>query len=258
MTAERATRLSDLCVVGTGISVWEHATPQVCRAIQEVDEALYSTPDPLTERWIRRRNSNATSLGDLYSQFEDRAKVYEAMVSRIMARIRRGRRVCVVFYGHPGVLVQPAHEAIRRARAEGYEAVMLPGISSLDCLFADLGVDPGAAGIQSYEATTFVSRPRRFDTATPLVLWQIGLVGEESTRPHVPGRRLGQLMELLVAHYGEAHEVVIYEAADYPVFPPRIERVPLGKLAGADLSLTSTLYVPEVARPESASATASS
>ena len=40
---------------------------------------------------------------------------------------------------HPGVYVAPSHETVLRARAEGYPARMLPGISSEDCLFADLG-----------------------------------------------------------------------------------------------------------------------
>jgi len=30
---------------------------------------------------------------------------------------------------------------------------MLPGISAEDCLFADIGVDPGIYGCQSFEAT---------------------------------------------------------------------------------------------------------
>jgi hypothetical protein len=33
---------------------------------------------------------------------------------------------------------------------------MLPAVSAEDCLFADLGVDPGAAGCQSHEAADFL------------------------------------------------------------------------------------------------------
>ena len=45
------------------------------------------------------------------------------------SRIRAGFRVCAVFYGHPGVFVYPSHEAIRRARAEGFAARMLPALT---------------------------------------------------------------------------------------------------------------------------------
>ena len=49
------------------------------------------------------------------------------MVEEILAAVREGKRVCAVFYGHPGVYVKPSHEAVRRARKEGFEARMLPG-----------------------------------------------------------------------------------------------------------------------------------
>ena len=48
---------------------------------------------------------------------------------------------------------------------------MLPGISSEDCLFADLGVDPGVSGCQSYEATDFLMNAPIIDSSTQLILW---------------------------------------------------------------------------------------
>lgn len=41
------------------------------------------------------------------------------MIERILQSVRSGGMTCAIFYGHPGVFVYPAHEAIRRARAEG-------------------------------------------------------------------------------------------------------------------------------------------
>ena len=66
------------------------------------------------------------------------------MAEAILEPVRAGKRVCAAFYGHPGVFVLPSHDAISRARAEGFEATMLPGVSAEDCLVADLGVDPAA------------------------------------------------------------------------------------------------------------------
>jgi len=56
------------------------------------------------------------------------------MVERILKNVKDGFKVCVVFYGHPGVFVQPSHEAIRIARLEGFSARMLPGISAEELL----------------------------------------------------------------------------------------------------------------------------
>ena len=42
------------------------------------------------------------------------------MVERILAPVRAGKQVVAAFYGHPGVFVQPSHEAIRRAIADHF------------------------------------------------------------------------------------------------------------------------------------------
>ena len=83
----------------------------------------------------------------------------------------RGHRIVAAFYGHPGVFTYPTDESIRRARAEGYHARMLAGISAEDCLIADLGVDPARNGCQSYEATDFLLNSRTIDALAQFILW---------------------------------------------------------------------------------------
>ena len=64
----------------------------------------------------------------------------------MLQEVRLGKVVVGVFYGHPGIFVAPSHRAISIARAEGYEAKMLPAVSAEDSLYADLGVDPSRCG----------------------------------------------------------------------------------------------------------------
>src|SRR5439155_2475209 len=109
-----------------------------------------------------------------------------AHITRTIVRQRRARQdVSAALYGHPGVFVYPSHEAVSRARADGFAARMLPAVSAEDCLFADLGVDPGATGCQSYEATDFLLRQRQVDPTAALILWQVSVIGERiySTAP---------------------------------------------------------------------------
>jgi uncharacterized protein YabN with tetrapyrrole methylase and pyrophosphatase domain len=173
------------------------------------------------------------------------------MVRRILSAVRKRQRVVAVFYGHPGVFVLPSHEAIRRARAEGYVARMLPGISAEDCLFADLGVDPALEGCQSFEATDFLARRRAFEPTSALVLWQIGVIGDLTFQSKASRYRRGGLpilAEVLLEKYPRSHPATIYEAAQYPVCDPVIRVLPLSKLARAKVSPISTLYVPPVGR----------
>jgi uncharacterized protein YabN with tetrapyrrole methylase and pyrophosphatase domain len=235
--------------VGTGIELAVHMTSQALAAIRRADDVPYLVADPATGAWLRSLTPNARSLKHLYQTTEDRAESYEAIVDAILSPVRAGLSVCAAFYGHPGVFVLPSHEAIRRARTEGFEARMLPAVSAEDCLFADLGVDPGWTGCQSYEATDFLVHARRIDPTAALVLWQVGGVGDRGYPPSSTPERLQVLVDALLASYPPDHEVVLYEASPYPVCPAFIRRLRLADLPNASIPMLATLYVAPSAAP---------
>lgn len=197
--------------------------------------------------WIRQVNSASESLGDLYAVGKDRRITYQEMIDRVLDSVRSGLDVCFVSYGHPGVFAFPMHEALRIARSEGYRAEMIPGISAEDCLFADLSVDPGAAGCQSFEATDFLLRRRIFDPTSALILWQIGVIAENGYREEKRAWNIGGLrvlVDVLMEHYPADHEAVVYQAAPYAWCRPEIERKTLLDIPTASITPLSTLYVP--------------
>ncbi len=173
-----ATREGSLYIVGTGIQAAGQLTIEARAHIEQAEKLFYLVAHATTEYQLQKLNATAESLHPLYETGKERFASYMEMVDRILGEVKGGARVCVAFYGHPGVFAYPGHEAIRQAREEGYVAKMLPGISAEDCLFAELGVDPAAAGCQSFEATHFLLFKRRFDPHCSLVLWQIGVIGD--------------------------------------------------------------------------------
>ncbi len=237
---------SALTIVGTGFRLSGQVTLEALSAIESAEKLFFLVQDIVTQHWLESRNPSAESLHDSYRPGRLRRETYAEMVDRIIAPLASGTSVCAAFYGHPGVFVSPAHEAIRRARSAGFHAEMLPGISAEDCLFAELGFDPGPRGCQTFEATDFLVRHRRFDSSSHLVLWQIGSIGISDFRPgdlwNPAG--VGILADVLAATYGADHEVEIYEASPYPICPPKRHRCPLGELASAPATLASTLHVP--------------
>jgi uncharacterized protein YabN with tetrapyrrole methylase and pyrophosphatase domain len=238
-----------LTVVGSGIKAIAHLTREAEARIRSADKVLYLVAESISVRWIASLNANAESLADLYRPARQRASIYESIVSYILEHVRQGLVVCVVLYGHPGVFAIPGHEAIRRARASGHRAEMIPGISAEDCLFADIGLDPGTQGLQSYEATDFILRPREFDVFTPLVLWQVGVVGQLGYPPGSNGDALDFLIRRLQSRYGPHHAVTLYEASEFPIGRARMDTVRLAALREAALSPLTTLYVPPLGSP---------
>lgn len=252
MDADTDAAHGSLIVVGTGIRAMGQLTTETIAWIRRADCVLYVVADPIAEAAIQRLNpSGAESLDGLYEEGRDRAETYAAMVSRIMERVRAGKVTCAVFYGHPGIYVTPAHQAIRQARAKGFPARMLPAISAEDCLFADLEVDPSATGCQSYDATDLLRNRRLLDPSAALIVWQIGIVGDRTYASRgYDLAALPVLIERLCVTYPQDHVVTVYEAAVYPGCDPVIQRVPLSDLGSARLTSASTLYVPPACAPE--------
>ena len=233
-------------MVGTGIKLVGQTTVEALACLQQAEKLLYLVTDPTTEAWIRRLNPTAESLEDCYAEGKSRVRTYQDMTARIMAAVRSGQEVCAAFYGHPGVFVSASHASIRRARQEGFSARMLPGISAEDCLVADLGVDPGEVGCQSFEATDFLICRRKFDPSSSLILWQVGVLGESRVKKGRACRpeRLEVLTGRLRRHYPARHRVVLYEAAQFPICDPVITRISLAKLPQQTVWPMTTLYVP--------------
>lgn len=224
-----------LVVVGTGIAA-THLTQEARAAIVGAETVFFLVGDPLSEHAVLDLSPDARSLAGCYEEGGSRRDVYERMVETMLAPARAGKRVCAAFYGHPGVFVFPSREAIVRARAEGIDARMLPGISALDCLFADLGLDPAESGCQTYEAADFLRRRPTVEPRAALVLWQVGVIGEAAD--------LASLVEALVDSYPPDHEIVAYEASSYPGVAPLVRPVKLAALDAPLLSPRSTVYVP--------------
>ena len=234
-----------LACVGLGMMLGAHVSPRSRSHIEQADVVFALVSDPLVELWVQDMRPDMRSLQPYYIEGRPRTQGYREMVEAMLAEVRAGRRVCGVFYGHPGVFAQVPHHAVAGARAEGFEAHMEPGISAEDCLYADLGIDPGTYGCQHYEASQFMFYQRRIDASAYLILWQVGMAGDRSLARFSTGPAYRQLLvELLAEDYPPAHPVIAYEAATLPITVPRMDVLHLSELAEADLRLQTTLVFP--------------
>lgn len=234
-----------LACVGVGMTLGSHLTPLARSHIESADVVFVGVSDGIVEQWVQQMHRDVRSLQSLYAEDKPRKDTYRQMVESMLGEVRAGRRVCGVFYGHPGVFAQAPHEAVARARSEGFVAHMEPGISSEDCLYADLGVDPGRVGCQHFEATQFMLNRRMVDTSAWMILWQVGIAGDLSGgRFETDASRLAILVDVLGRHYRGGHEVIVYRAATLPFQKPRIDRMPLSALTDAALGMSDTLAIP--------------
>jgi uncharacterized protein YabN with tetrapyrrole methylase and pyrophosphatase domain len=235
-----------LVCVGVGMTLGSHLAPLARSYIEKSDVVFAVMSDGIVEKWLSEMHPDVRSLQPLYREGKSRAQTYREMVDAMLTEVRAGKRVCGAFYGHPGVFAWAPHKAIEVARREGFRAHMEPGISAEDCLYADLGIDPGKYGCQHYEASQLLFYKRRLDLSAYLILWQVGVVGDQSFARFATGAAHRQvLVDLLVQHgYSSDHEIVVYRAATLPICSVRIERTTLAQLPQFDIELEDTVVLP--------------
>jgi len=242
------TSKGSLLIVGAGIKAVRHITLEARESIMNCDKVLYLIGDPIVEIWIEKLRQDAESLLNFYKEGKNRHQIYSEIVEYTLSYVRQGYNTCLVQYGHPSVFAKLITlSAIEKAHQEGFKAEILPGISAEDCLFAELCIDPGDRGCQSFEATNFLAYRRKFDTFCHLILWQIGLIGEFQYNPNKNSKSvLGVMTDYLKRYYDSKHEVYVYQAARYSICKSLIQRIPLHKLPEAYVDITTTLYIPPI------------
>lgn len=240
-----------LTVVGVGMVLGAQITPIAQSYIEQADVVFASMSHGMVEKWVMGMNGDVRNLQQYYAEGKDRTHTYAEMVNAILAEVRAGKQVCAAFYGHPGVFAWAPHEVIRIARAEGFRAQMEPGISAEDCLYADLGIDPGDLGCQHYGASQLMYFKKRIDASSYLVVWQPAMAGDLSLgRFTADPAYLQLLVERLAEVYPLSHQVILYEAATLPFDSHRADRVLLSELAQAELKMHTTLVIPPSVRAE--------
>jgi len=199
--------------VGIGMTLGSHLSPLSRSYIIEADIVFVLVSDGIVEKWITEMNKSVKSLQVYYHEGSSRGKSYQLMVDDIYSHVQNGEKVVGAFYGHPGVFACVPHMVIELARNNGFYAKMEPGISAEDCLYADVGIDPGEFGCTHFEASQFMFFERKVDNSAYLILWQVAIVGDTSLTQFSTGKQYRELfLSLLAEYYDLDHEVILYEA----------------------------------------------
>ncbi|KAL0580723.1 hypothetical protein V5O48_001281 [Marasmius crinis-equi] len=198
-----------LTLAGSGIASIRHITLETLSYIERADKIFYVVTDPATEAFVQDKSKGDCS--DL-SIYYDKDKI----------------------------------RAIAIARAEGYRAKMLPGVSAEDCLFSDLDFDPAIPGCMTQEATAIIIYNKRLDPSVHNIIWQVGAVGINNME--LDNRRFHFLVDRLEEDFGLDHKVIHYIGAVLPQSPTIKDELTIADLRKEDvvdrITALSTFYLP--------------
>jgi Tetrapyrrole (Corrin/Porphyrin) Methylases len=240
--------MTDLTIAGLGLQTVTQVTREVEQAIRDSLEVLFLDTGAATRQYLETLCPRVTALFDeSYREEGARVSAYEHMAIRVIEAALDHPPVTFATHGHPLVAAHPPFLVLELARALGLNVAVLPGISSLDTLFADLRLDPVVHGIQMYEATDLLLRRRPLWNDVPAIIWQIGpletaLHSERVSRPE----RFARFVEHLRRYYPARHEVAAIYCSPHPLMPPRILRFAIEDMGehAAEIHTGFTLYVP--------------
>jgi hypothetical protein len=238
----------DLYIAGLGLQTVTQITREVEQAIRGSIEVLFLDTGAATRQYLETLCPQVTALFDeSYRQERPRVSAYEHMAIRVIEAALDHPPVTFAIHGHPLVAAHPPFLVLELARALGLRAAVLPGISALDTVFADLHVDPVVHGIQMYEATDLLLRRRPLLNDVPAVIWQIGpletaLHSQRVSRPE----RFTRFIEHLRRYYPPRHQVAAIYCSPHPILPPHILRFAIEDMGGhaAEIHTGFTLYIP--------------
>lgn len=247
-------RPADIHVAGLGIRIPDHVTIETEAVFRDCREVLYVDTGIATRTFLEGLCPRVTPLYDVsYAPGRSRLDAYHRMAARVLEAAIDHPPVAFAMHGHPVVYSHATRLIAAAAPLLGLRVAALPAVSSLDCLFAELILDPGPEGLLMYEATDMLLRRRPLLPEVPTLVWQVGNL---ETRLHAagPGRpeRLDRFLAYLLTAYAPDHLVTAFHAAPHPLVPSAAITFPLGEIRGHAASLHAgvTLYLPPArARP---------
>jgi hypothetical protein len=243
--------MTDLWIAGLGIQTAGHVTREVEQAIRDSREVIYLDTGAATRPFLEGLCPRVTALyQQSYSEDQPRVGAYDHMAACVVDAALDHPPVTFAIHGHPLVAVDAPFLVLELARALDLRVEVLPGISAIDTVLADLRVDPVVDGVQMYEATDLLLRRRPLMPEVPAIIWQIGPL---ETALHTMRVSRPERFHRFVAHlrqfYPARHEVTAIYCSPHPLLPPTILRFALEDMPhhAEEIHAGFTLYVPPAA-----------
>lgn len=232
--------MKSLIIAGTGIKSLAHLTKEVEVQLLNADMVLYLLNEPLMVDWVSKKAKRSIDLNNIYHDNRNRDVSYKKICDEVVSQTHLYNKVCLLVYGHPTLLSDTVQLLLNSSNLQAH-VIVIPGISSLDCLLADLTIDP-VDGMFAIEATRFILGKVNIPTQLHTIIWQIGMIGNRSTESS--DNQLDLLQSKLLKFYDKQHEMILYEASLYPHLAPRIKKTKIYDLCNEEISRITTAYIP--------------
>lgn len=240
--------MTHIYIVGLGVVTVDQTTHEAERVMRQSREVLYLDTGVATQAYLEQLCPQVTSLyASSYRESGCRIGSYDQMAAAVVNAALDHPPVTFALGGHPVVGAEAPRLIHAMARHLDLNVVTQPGISAMDCLFAELMLDPCADGLQMYEATDLLLRCYPLIPEVPALIWQIGTV---ETRLHTLRRsraeRFHRFQSHLLKFYAPDHRMTAVFASSHPLMKSQQLEFPLASIGdyATQLHAGFTLFIP--------------
>lgn len=170
----------DLYLIGAGVSFPEHLTMQTLDIMEACIKICSNLPQTELDKLPEQLRMKCLSLWSLYHEHRDRSANYDDVAQAVIERISQGGPVAWLTPGHPLIFDSVSQSLLDASRVHGWKTSVIPAISCIDTILAQLGFDP-ANGLVIYEATSLVEHKLPLLPALATLLLQPSAFGSSLT-----------------------------------------------------------------------------
>lgn len=212
-----------IAIVGTGPGPLALVTEAARQVLLGADRVLCRVSDHPVHDWLRAQGARLFPLDFVYDIPRiSYAHVYGLIADIVIREARIRGRAVYALPGHPLVFETTTQLIVERAASDGIDVRIVPGISFLEQLYAELHVDP-ASGLQIASAFDFEG-DASYLPAVGLVIAQLFAAAEPG------GARSDALIvaveRWLAARYAPDHPVSIVWSTGAPGYDTRSRTFP--------------------------------
>jgi Tetrapyrrole (Corrin/Porphyrin) Methylases len=164
----------DLILLGYGVSDTLQLTVEAQRLLGRYGKAYCLPLPPNLKRFLRSQRVECIDLSDHFQEGKPFGEVYLELADFILKRCAEEKPVILLSQGNPLFLNSLNRFLFTKARERRLEVQVVPGLSQIDTIISDIGLDVGMFGVQVFDARRFVQRGLRPNPSVPLVLLQVG------------------------------------------------------------------------------------
>jgi uncharacterized protein YabN with tetrapyrrole methylase and pyrophosphatase domain len=239
---------SDISIVGIGLRGLSEINPETERILRRSTEIFYMDPRPLVSRYFARINRNSHNLAKLYEEGRKGYDVYEEFASLVVNAALKKPGACYATYGNPMIFDTITKLVLEKARRRRLKVEVVPSISALDTVLADLKLPILEEGLQTFDANRLVLFRQKMDPSIPCLIFSVGSFAAViiTLRRRSTARRFSLLQKYLLKFYPPKHPLYLVESSLHPNMPSRITSTQLNQLTRmhSRINYNTTLYIP--------------